>query len=200
MTYYVFVFIALCFMAVGAANRVRNSALGSSTELTMATIVVGGGLLATIVGMSLWGLPNARCRTLLSRRFPNAVVLTARGNDFRAFIDVDALKTSYRSIPYFLTVVADPQGISAWMGGDPGERTRLLAEIPWSAIGELEQSVSGWHFPQYVVTSAVTWRGEDRRLQLTLGSGSFGGLFPQTYGSSQRSVAALEAVRSGLGN
>lgn len=107
VAYYAFALLWLIFLAFMMIERIRTSSLGSSTELTIGMVVLGGVLLAALVGFPLWVLPNVRCRTELCRRFPDAVVLVARRDDFRPFIDVDALDIPYRRIPYFLTVVGD---------------------------------------------------------------------------------------------
>lgn len=194
--YYAFGIAWLALMVFLMIGRVRTSALGSNTELTIGLVVVGGTFVAALVGFPLWVMPNVRCLAVLRRRFPDAVMMTARRDDFRAFIDVDALEMSYRQLPYFLAAVADRHGISAWMAGDPGEPPRQLVELSWCALGSFEQSTSDGPLPQYVLLTIAQWRGEALPLQLTLGSNWSGGLFAQTYGSSLRSLAALNGLRT----
>lgn len=193
VAYYAFALLWLIFLVFMMIERIRTSSLGSSTELTIGMVVLGGGLLAALVGFPLWVLPNVRCRAELRRRFPDAVVLAARRDDFRPFIDVDALDLPYRRIPYFLTVVADRESLSAWAGGDPGEQPRKLVSIPWLVLAPFEQAATEGVLPQFVLRSTAHWDGEEQPLQLTLGSDVFGGLFPQTYGSSRAALAALNA-------
>ncbi|MGH1522722.1 hypothetical protein ACRAWC_00980 [Leifsonia sp. L25] len=186
--------IFLVFMMI---ERIRTSSLGSSTELTIGMVVLGGVLAAALIGFPLWVLPNVRCRAELRRRFPDAVVLVARRDDFRPFIDVDALDIPYRRIPYLLTVVADRGSLSAWAGGDPGVQPRQLVSIPWPVLDPFEQAATEGVLPQFVLRSTAHWNGEEQPLQLTLGSNAFGGLFPQTYGSSCAALAALNARACG---
>ncbi|MCI0155104.1 hypothetical protein KNO15_00105 [Leifsonia shinshuensis] len=193
VAYYAFALLWLIFLAFMMIQRIRTSSLGSSTELTIAIVVLGGAFLAAAVGFPLWVLPNVRCRAELRRRFPEAVVLVARRDDFRPFIDVDALDIPYRRIPYFLTVVAARDSLAAWAGGDPGEQPRELASIPWLLLAPFEQAATEGALPQFVLRSTAQWNGEEQPLQLTLGSNAFGGLFPQTYGSSRAALAALNA-------
>lgn len=189
--YYVFGLVWLVAMVFVMIGRVQTSPLGYTTELTIGIVVVGGCLLAALVGFPLWVLPNIRSKAALQRRYPEAVIMTARRDDFRAFIDVDALGIFYRKLPYFLTVVADNAGTSAWMAGEPGEQPRQVTVIPWESIEEIEQSTSDGPLPQYVLVTTVHWHGESLPLQMTLGSTSVGGLFPQTYRESRRSLEAL---------
>ncbi len=193
VAYYAFALLWLIFLVFMMIERIGTSSLGSSTELTIGMVVFGGVLLAAAVGFPLWVLPNVRCRAELRRRYPDAVALVARRDDFRAFIDVDTLDIPYRRIPYFLTVVADRESLSAWAGGDPGEQPRELVSIPWLVLAPFEQAATEGVLPQFVLRSTAQWNGEEQPLQLTLGSNAFGGLFPQTYGSSRAALAALDA-------
>lgn len=193
VAYYAFALLWLIFLVFMMVERIRTSSLGSSTELTIGMVVLGAVLLAALVGFPLWVLPNTRCRAVLRRRFPDAVVLVARRDDFRPFIDVDALDVPYRRIPYFLTVVADRDSLSAWAGGEPGEEPRELISIPWLVLSPFEQAATEGVLPQFVLRSTAQWNGEAQPLELTLGSTASGGLFPQTYGSSRASLAALNA-------
>lgn len=195
--YYSFALVWLAVMVFVIIGRVQSSPLGSTTELTIGIVVVEGGLVAALVGFPLWVLPNIRSKAALRSTRPDAVILTARRDDFRAFIDVDALGLADRKLPYFVTVVADQAGISAWMAGEPGEQPRQLTVIPWESIGEIEQSASDGPLPQYVLVTTVEWQDEQLPLQLTLGSASCGGLFPQTYGGSRRSLDELIGLKSG---
>lgn len=194
--YYAFALVWLALLVFLMIARVQTSPLGSTTELTIGIVIVGGMLLAALVGFPLWVLPNIRSGAALQRRYPDAFIATARRDDFRELIDVDAVDLAYRKLPYFLTVVADHAGVSAWMAGDPGELPRKLVAIPWASIGDFEQSTSDGVLPQYVLISTVSWQGEELPLQLTLGSRSSGGLFPQTYASSNRALDALRLLRA----
>lgn len=60
-------------------------------------------------------------------------------------------------------------------------------------LSPFEQAATEGVLPQFVLRSTAQWNGEARPLELTLGSTAFGGLFPQTYGSSRASLAALNA-------
>ena len=189
------VLVGLVSVVVAAVNRVGTSSLGSSAGLTLGAVILGGGLLATVVVTGVWGLQNFRCRAALHRRYPDAEVLTARRDDFRDLIDVDALGIRYQDIPYFVGVVVDESGISAWAGGDPGEAPRMLALLPWSKLGPLERSATESALPRYVLRSEVNTGDGVVALQLSLSSAWSGGLLPQGYRASGETLAALEAVR-----
>src|SRR6185437_13265615 len=97
-----------------------------------------------------------------------------------------------------------PHGCCRWkltlgLGrGDPGDQSRELVSIPWLVLNPFEQAATERVLPQFVLRSTAQWKGEDQLLQLTLSSNAFGGLFPQTYGSSRAALAALNARACGI--
>ncbi|MFE4948955.1 hypothetical protein ACFQ9V_02505 [Leifsonia sp. NPDC056665] len=179
---------ALVVLATTAVARVELAGSGAGIELLIGSIVVGGGLVAFIVGTWLWFLPSARLRAELGRRHPEAVVDVACRDDFRGLIDVEALGVPERDLPYFVVLVADRAGIVIWAAGDPGSAPRLLATVPWGRLGPLALSVTPDTLPRYVVETTVDG---DAWLQLT-----FGGIVPRSYPRSLRTLDALEAVRT----
>ncbi|MEY9852743.1 hypothetical protein ABH923_002421 [Leifsonia sp. EB41] len=179
---------ALVTLATTTVARVELAGAGAGIELLIGSIVVGGGLVAFVVGAWLWFLPSARLRAEFGRRHPEAVVDIARRDDFRGLLDVDELGIAERDLPYFVVLVADGVGIVAWAAGDPGTAPRRLTTVTWDRLGPLELSATPDTLPLYVVETTVDG---DAWLQLT-----FGGIVPRSYPRSLSSLEALEAVRT----
>lgn len=159
--------------------------------MLIAAIVIGGGILAFVVGTWLWYRPSALLRAELARRWPAAVVDIARRDDFRELIDVSAIGIAERDLPYFVVIVADGTGVVVWSAGDPGVAPCHLATVPWTRLGTLEISATVDTMPHYVVGATVDGAGG---LQLT-----FGGVLARSYPRTLRTLDALEAVRAGTG-
>jgi hypothetical protein len=184
--------VTLVGLASTTVARVRLAGPAASAELLIGAIVIGGGLLAFVVGTWLWSRRSALLRSELRRRHPEAVVDIARRDDFRELIDVDALGVAERDLPYFVVLVADSAAISVWVAGDPEVAPRRLATVPWTRLGPLELSATPDPVPRYVVETTVDGDGW---LQLT-----FGGILPRSYSRSLRTLDALGAVRSDAGS
>lgn len=180
---------ALLVLASTTIARVGAAGAGASTVILIGAIVLGGGILAFVVGTWLWFRRSALLRSELGRRYPEAVVDIARRDDFRGLIDVDALGVAERDLPYFVVLVADGAGIVVWAAGDPGVAPRRLTAVPWARLGSLRLSATTDPLPRYVLETTLD--GE-RRLQLT-----FGGILPRSYPHSLHTLDALEAVRAG---
>lgn len=189
--YVVLLVVSLIALTSTTVARVELSGPGASIVLLIGSIVVGGGLLAFVVGAWLWFLPSARLRAALGRRHPEAVVDVALREDFRGLIDVDALGVAERDLPYFVVIVADRRGLVVWAAADPGEESRRLTSVLWHRLGPLTLSATPDPLPRYVVEATVDG---DAWLQLT-----FGGILPRSYPRSLRTLKALEAVRTGAG-
>ena len=180
--------VALLVLVTTAVGRVRLDWAGAPTKVLLGAIVIGACLLAFVVGTWLWYRRSTLLRADLCRRHPEAVVDIARRDDFRAFIDLDALGVAERDLPFFVVLVADGAGIAVWSAGDPGVAPRRLAGVPWSRLGPLELTATVDTLPHYVVETTVDGAG---LLQLT-----FGGVIPRSYARTLRTLDALEAVRA----